>query len=133
MTMHLAHPSLSLNGKKKGKKKFRNAEAAQRARQQQAEWNDLKSRWGEVAPNKTSPAKQQKADFKEYKPKHNPLLRTGESSKHTRPATSWDPCTKAPDRVYTGDKIIGIGVMHKSNAVPIFSEQEAIDISSMRR
>jgi hypothetical protein len=34
---------------------------------------------------------------------------------------------------YTGNKIIGIGTMHKSNAVPIFSDQEAIEISRMRR
>ena len=34
---------------------------------------------------------------------------------------------------YTGTKIIGIGVMHKSNAVPIFSNEEAVAISTMRR
>jgi hypothetical protein len=35
--------------------------------------------------------------------------------------------------VYTGGNIIGIGTLHKSNAVPIFSQQEAKDISAMRR
>jgi len=35
--------------------------------------------------------------------------------------------------MYTGTNIIGIGTLHKSNAVPIFSEQEAKDISAMRR
>ena len=35
--------------------------------------------------------------------------------------------------VYTGDKMKGIGTLHKSNAVPIFSDQEAQDISKMRR
>ena len=34
---------------------------------------------------------------------------------------------------YTGDKILGIGTMHKSNAVPVFSDDEAKDISKMRR
>ena len=34
---------------------------------------------------------------------------------------------------YTGDKMIGIGTMHKSNAVPVFSEESAQDISRMRR
>jgi hypothetical protein len=34
---------------------------------------------------------------------------------------------------YTGTKIIGIGTMHKSNAVPVFSDDEAKSISSMRR
>jgi hypothetical protein len=33
MTMHLAHPSISLNGKRKGKQKFKNAAEAQRARE----------------------------------------------------------------------------------------------------
>lgn len=35
--------------------------------------------------------------------------------------------------VYTGDKIIGIAAMHKSNLVPIFSEKDAVDVSTMRR
>lgn len=35
--------------------------------------------------------------------------------------------------MYTGTNIIGIGTLHKSNAVPIFSQQEAKDISAMRR
>ena len=43
------------------------------------------------------------------------------------------PCTKAPDKVYTGTKILGIGTMHKSNAVPVFSDDEAKDIATMRR
>lgn len=34
---------------------------------------------------------------------------------------------------YTGDAIIGIATLHKSNAVPVFSQQEAEDISKMRR
>lgn len=40
---------------------------------------------------------------------------------------------KKPDKYYTGDKLIGIGTLHKSNAVPIFSEEEARDQASMRR
>lgn len=34
---------------------------------------------------------------------------------------------------YTGDKIVGLATMHKSNCVPVFSESEAKDISAMRR
>jgi hypothetical protein len=43
------------------------------------------------------------------------------------------PCVKKDSPVYTGDKIKGIGTMHKSNSVPVFSDQEAIDIATMRR
>lgn len=34
---------------------------------------------------------------------------------------------------YTGDKLIGIGSLHKSNLVPVFKEDEAKDLASMRR
>jgi len=40
---------------------------------------------------------------------------------------------RAPDKVYTGTKVKGIGTMHKSNAVPVFSDEEAVEISTMRR
>ena len=41
--------------------------------------------------------------------------------------------TKAPPKVYTGDKMLGIATMHKSNAVPVFNSEAAVEISSMRR
>lgn len=40
---------------------------------------------------------------------------------------------KCDKKVYTGDKLLGISAMHKSNLVPIFSEEHAKDVSSMRR
>jgi hypothetical protein len=36
-------------------------------------------------------------------------------------------------KVYTGTKMIGIGTLHKSNAVPIFSIEDAKDQANMRR
>lgn len=54
--------------------------------------------------------------------KHIPSLNTGLA---VAPA--------APQKVYTGNNILGIGTLHKSNAVPIFSQEEAHDISKMRR
>jgi len=47
--------------------------------------------------------------------------------------TSGGTATKAPSKVYTGSKVLGIATLHKSNAVPVFNNQEAVDISSMRR
>jgi len=52
-------------------------------------------------------------------------IRSIESNDHVAP--------KTPIPVYTGTAIIGIAVMHKSNAVPVFSKQQAEDISKMRR
>lgn len=42
-------------------------------------------------------------------------------------------CTKKPSPVYTGTKMIGIAQMSKSNAVPVFSNEEIINIARMRR
>lgn len=34
---------------------------------------------------------------------------------------------------YTGTKMIGVATLHKSNGVPVFSEEDAVEISRMRR
>ena len=54
--------------------------------------------------------------------KHIPSLNTGLAV-----------ATAAPAKVYTGDKILGIATMHKSNAVPVFNNSDAVEISNMRR
>lgn len=38
-----------------------------------------------------------------------------------------------PSKAYTGTKMIGIGTLHKSNAVPVFSTEEAGEMARMRR
>jgi hypothetical protein len=49
-------------------------------------------------------------------------------------ATAGDTCTKPiHGKVYTGDKMIGIGTLHKSNAVPIFNTEDALEQAKMRR
>jgi hypothetical protein len=40
---------------------------------------------------------------------------------------------KKESNVYTGDKMLGIGTLHKSNAVPVFSQEDAQDMAKMRR
>ena len=42
-------------------------------------------------------------------------------------------CGKKETLFYTGDKMKGIGTLHKSNAVPIFTDEEAKDQATMRR
>ena len=41
--------------------------------------------------------------------------------------------SKKDANVYTGDYVKGIATMHKSNAVPITSREQAIDSANMRR
>lgn len=40
---------------------------------------------------------------------------------------------KSPTKVYTGDNMLGISTLHKSNAVPVFRQEDAEAISKMRR
>ena len=40
---------------------------------------------------------------------------------------------KKPENKYTGDKLMGIATMHKSNMVPVFRKEDAEDIARMRR
>ena len=41
--------------------------------------------------------------------------------------------TLGEQKVYTGDKMLGIGQLHKSNAVPVFKQEDAEDLARMRR
>ena len=124
MTMHIVGPWLSAGGKKKGKQKFRNAEEAKRSRELKESWEKLLQRQG-VPKEKRKPTKVQPLVYS---------LSVRETSKiKSLPDTVKGAISSKQIPKYTGDKIIGIGTMHKSNAVPIFSDNEAKDISSMRR
>jgi hypothetical protein len=128
--MHLHHPSLSLNGKRKGKIKFRNADDARKARELEESWKKLlKTQGVEIEDRKRTRAlKAEPLTYKLSTPagrsntNHIPSLNSGAGV-----------ATLAPAKVYTGTKVKGIATMHKSNAVPVFSDEEAIDISRMRR
>ena len=48
-------------------------------------------------------------------------------------STSGGSTAKKDTMQYSGDKMKGIGMMHKSNMVPIFHDHEAKEIASMRR
>ncbi len=128
MTMHLEGPWLSLGGKRKGKVKFRNAEEAKRARELEQSWNDLLKRQGIEAEEKKR-IKALKAPTLTYSLSAPPGRETQKINSLSTPGGS----TAAVHKVYTGDKIIGIATMHKSNAVPVFSDEQAVEISRMRR
>jgi hypothetical protein len=130
MTMHLAHPALSTTGKKKGKQKWASAEAKAKAERLHAQWENLKTRH-----NVTDTSKTRARDMKqELSTTYSLRIPPGrELPRIASRDTGWVPCTTAPNQTYTGTKVKGIGTMHKSNAVPIFSDEEAVDISKMRR
>jgi hypothetical protein len=129
MSMHLHHPSLSMSGKRKGKVKFRNAEEAKRARELEASWQDLLKRQGMEAEQKRQ-TRAMKAPALDYK-LTTPVGRT--NTHHIPSLNTGGNATLAPAKVYTGDKVLGVTVLHKSCLQPVFSKQDAIDAAKMRR
>lgn len=129
MTMHLEGPWLSTNGKRKGKRKFASAEAKRKSEQLDKEWMELQKKWGVASSSKkksaeVQPLKLARVSYRGSDQPKIPSLNNGVDS-----ATA----AKATTKVYTGTKMIGIGTLHKSNSVPIFSSEEATDIAKMRR
>ena len=128
--MHLAHPSLSMGGKKKGKPKFRNAEAKRQYEQLQQEWQELKKRHGAVQEEK----KRSRAMGADTLSSYSLQAPPGRETKHIPSrGNGLGTATLAEPKVYTGDKMLGIGQLHKSNAVPVFRSEDAEDIARMRR
>jgi len=129
MSMHLHHPSLSLNGKKRSKVKFRNAEEAKKARELDASWKQLQKKW-EVDADEKRRSRALKAPALTYKLTTPP----GRTTTHNIPShVTAGGSTSTVHKVYTGTEVIGIAVMHKSCLQPVFSQQEAQDSARMRR
>ena len=129
MSMHLHHPSLSMSGKRRGKVKFRNAEEARRARELEESWKELLKRQGVEAEQKRQ-TRAMKAPALDYK-LTTPVGRT--NTHHIPSRDTGGNAALAPAKVYTGDKILGVTVLHKSCLQPVFSKQDAIDAAKMRR
>jgi hypothetical protein len=108
---------------KKRKVKYASSEQKQKSIQLQQEWEAMMKKYD------TKPVR--KLQRKVYTPPqtvrrevpHYPSLDTGGNA--TKPIDH--------QKVYTGTKMIGIGQLHKSNAVPVFSTDDAKEISKMRR
>ena len=127
--MHLEGPWLSTTGKKKGKKKFASAEHAKKARDLDESWKELQKRWGIEAEEKKR-ARAMSAPSLNYS---LAIPEGRNTTAHIKSVNTGGNATLAPAKVYTGTKVKGIATMHKSNAVPIFSDEEAVDIAHMRR
>lgn len=103
------------------KRKKRKPNAKQRARQ--ASWQGLLDRW-DIKP----------VDVKKSKTvlvKDIPYRR--ETIQYPSLNSDKGNTFKPKDKVYTGTAVLGIGTLHKSNAVPVFSKEDAEDQAKMRR
>ena len=132
MTMHMVGPWLSTTGKKKGKKKFRNADVANKARQNAESWQAFLDKWG--VKDEVSSTKVRRATGFNPVVRNSPVVDPRRLTNHI-PSLDTGAGIAAKKEVtqYTGTAMLGIGQLHKSNAIPVFSKEDAIDISKMRR
>ena len=124
--MHLEGPWLSTTGKKKGKQKFASADHARKAREQAEAWQDLLKKYETKPLPKTKP-KSLSSSYRLSIPEGR------NTTAHIKSVDTGGNAVLKPSPVYTGTKVKGIATMHKSNAVPVFSDEEAVAISKMRR
>lgn len=129
MTMHIEGPWLSTTGKKRGPKKWASSEAKRKAEMLDAMWKEKLKAMGIEQEAK----KQRRALSAPPLTTTSKIPPGRETPYIASKDTGWVACTTAQNQEYTGTKVKGIGTMHKSNAVPIFSDEEAVDISTMRR
>jgi len=129
MTMHMAHPSLSMQGKKRGKQKFRNAEEARKSRELDASWDELQKKWGVEAEER-----KRKRAMSAEPLQYSLSAPAGRSTSNNIPSRETaGGSTASVHKVYTGDKVMGVTIVHKSCLQPVFNQQEAIDAANMRR
>ena len=102
------------------KRKKRKPNATER--QLAAEWDQIVRKYEPKKPVKYNAVSWQPTKSYVRETKHIPSLNT-----------TGGTATKAAPKVYTGDKVLGIATLHKSNAVPVFNSADAVDISKMRR
>jgi len=124
--MHLEKPYLTTTGKKKGKKKFASADAKRKSEKLTQEWEELMKKWS------PKPVVKRKFKTESLSPK---MLTPRITGTELIPSlvTPGGSCSKKEANVYTGNNVLGIAVMHKSCLQPVFSEEEAVEISRMRR
>ncbi len=132
MTMHLLGPAFTTLSTKK--KKTRGVTITAKFAQEFREHNDLMKRVGSKQKTVDEYITYRKGNFK---PKLRGVKLTKlEVSDHREKYPSGQGIgitfAKEPNQ-YTGTLIKGISTMHKSNAVPVISEEEMLEHSQMRR
>ena len=133
--MHMEGPWLSTTGKKRGKKKFRNADSANKARQNAEAWKAFLDKWDvKKDDNRTSRKPIQKSTWMGPTVNSRVVVDPRRLTNHIPSLdTGKGVAVKKEVQQYTGTAMLGIGQLHKSNSVPVFSKEDAVDISKMRR
>lgn len=108
-----------------------NTRSSKKKRKPNAKQRELEASWNEIV-KKYEPKKSIKPSVRKVPISPETTIRR-ETAKYPSLVSNHYDCYKKDTPVYTGTKVKGIGTMHKSNAVPIFNDEEAKDIAKMRR
>lgn len=114
---------------KKSKVKWASAEHKRRALELEAEWQDRLRSFARLSPTVTV----KKTQNMRYQV---PKIPPGRATTSTIPSIDMrhlGAVSSKPVQTYTGDKVLGIAVQHKSCLQPIFSQESAVDSAHMRR
>ena len=141
MTMHLVGPYLTTLNYSKRKSKTTQAQM-NRWTEDYKERCKLNKRFG--LPKQTfeeyldmlhGRVKREKPAFVPLKPSNSGVIERSRNHRELYPSlnTMIGSTAKPEPKVYTGTLIKGIATMHKSNAVPIINQEQAEEISRMRR
>lgn len=124
MSMHLLSPAYTTTKYSKRKAKYwTSSEAKKKSEMLEASWKELLKKY----------------PMKKVAMKVAPLIFDAKfvdekrSTKNIPSKDSGGFAAKKDLQVYTGDKMLGIAAMHKSNLVPIFSDDSAKEVARMRR
>jgi hypothetical protein len=129
--MHLEGPWLSTTSTKKRKTvKFKSAEHKAKYMAEKDAWEKMLKK---LKINQDDLKKRRAMSSEVYKPTTDPFYRKTEHIPSLNSPDCVGVATKKAPPVYTGTLIKGIATMHKSNAVPVFNDEQAKDIAKMRR
>ena len=140
MTMHLVRGMTTINTKKrKGKKldldkleveRRRYNKDMRRKNMHSCQFDTLQD-YVDYVQGKKKPLK---TEFKPYVPEKSYSRTTKQYPSLQTSDTIPGSCRKKENPVYTGDLIVGIGTMHKSNLVPVMrGTKQAEELAKMRR
>jgi hypothetical protein len=139
MTMSLVGPYLTTTSYKKPKQKKRTKAQQEQFEQSHREYNKSMKRMG-CHDQMMSLADYDLYVRGMYKPKLKGVYVAPESKSYQRETKQYASfgdgigvATKKEAQKYTGTLIKGIATMHKSNAVPVLNQEQATEISNMRR
>ena len=147
MTMHLVGPYMTTTNYKKRKQKKLTENQLEKLRVQWRQHNkDMRRKNMHSLQHETfedylayirgtpKPRKKEEREFQPYAPTKSNVRHTESYPSLQTSNTIPGACAKRESPKYTGDLIVGIATMHKSNAVPVMrGTKQAEDIAKMRR